>query len=305
MTSFVVIYFSNKTVFNKIMIMIGLKVKRYTSQRKAAVTLDIPHHQIFLCCRNLRAEAGGFGWQYAPENKHNAAEDIDENKERDSDVEIIEKRDDTDQHKSNPSHNVGNRALIAARLREYAKNKAKKNDIQTKTQRKSAPQPVIAINLKSGLQEKRYSSQNKATLELRISKRHISECCQGIRAEAGGFGWQYAPENKLNTAEVEDIDANEERDSDVEIIEKRDDTDQYKKNNNINIHGVGDRDLIAARLREYAKNKVTNKENRWKGLSKNTINQVAQSTSKKGCGGQPVYSINLTTGLLKLFIKSH
>jgi hypothetical protein len=288
------------------MIIIGLKVGRYNSQRKAAVVLGIPHHQIFLCCRNLRAEAGGFGWQYAPENKQNAAEveDNDGNEERDSDVEIIEKKDDTDQYKDN-IHVVGNRDLIAARLREYAKKVAKKNDVQTKTQRKSAPQPVISINLKSGLQEKRYSSQNKATLELRISKRHISECCQGIRAEAGGFGWQYAPENKQNAAEVEGIDGNEERDSDVEIIEKKDDTDKYKKNNNINIHGVGDRDLIAARLKEYAKNKVINKENRRKGLSKNTTNQVAQSRSKKGCGGQPVCSINLTTGLLLLSIKSH
>lgn len=43
----------------------GIKMMRYSSQTKAAVTLDIPVHQISLCCRGFKDDAGGFGWQYA------------------------------------------------------------------------------------------------------------------------------------------------------------------------------------------------------------------------------------------------
>jgi hypothetical protein len=59
-------------------------------------------------------------------------------------------------------------------------------------------------------------------------------------------------------------------------------------------HGVDDRNLIAARLSEYARNKVTNKENR----------EETKTTKKKGCRGHPVNSINLITGLSQLSIKS-
>lgn len=43
----------------------GFKVKRYSSQSKAAALLGIPKHHISLCCRGKMPNAGGFGWQHA------------------------------------------------------------------------------------------------------------------------------------------------------------------------------------------------------------------------------------------------
>lgn len=47
----------------------------------------------------------------------------------------------------------------------------------------------------TGLKEKRFSSQRKATVALGLNKKYISECLHGLRPEAGGYGWQYASGN--------------------------------------------------------------------------------------------------------------
>jgi hypothetical protein len=52
--------------------------------------------------------------------------------------------------------------------------------------------PVNAVNLRTGLPVKTYSSTKAAATALDLTYYQISRCCQGLIPEAGGFGWQHA-----------------------------------------------------------------------------------------------------------------
>lgn len=61
----------------------------------------------------------------------------------------------------------------------------------TQRQAISRSQAVIGVNLTTGLKVK-YSSQTTAAATVGILHNLISRCCLGLRANAGGFSWQYA-----------------------------------------------------------------------------------------------------------------
>jgi predicted XRE-type DNA-binding protein len=144
------------------------------------------------------------------------------------------------------------------------------NRMSQEDNRQNRSKPVISIHLRTGLKVQRYASQAKAAAALGIDQSALSKCCRGKIHSAGGFSWQF--ENEGDDEEDKEGDG----DSDVQVVKTNSAVIKSKK---ANMHGVGDQDLIAARLREY--------------------NRKKESKGQKQNGRPtPVYSINLTTGLI-------
>jgi hypothetical protein len=117
-----------------------------------------------------------------------------------------------------------------------------------------------------------YSSQTIAAATIGIDGSAISKCCRGKIGSAGGFKWQYASRDAINTDRAEIIDDKDDGASDVEVTRLNRGVKEVKK---ANVSKVGNLDLIAARLREYARDKEAKGQKRRR---------------------TPVYSINLITG---------
>jgi hypothetical protein len=131
---------------------------------------------------------------------------------------------------------------------------------------------IVIIIIITGLIVQTYSSQVIAAAAVGTARSSISKCCHGSLGSTGGFKWQYASRDENNTDRAEIIDDKDDGTSDVEVAKPYGETKKVKK---ANISKVGNLDLIAARLREYARDKEAKGQKRRR---------------------TPVYSINLITG---------
>jgi hypothetical protein len=90
------------------------------------------------------------------------------------------------------SSNVDQNPSGESRSREIREEQNTNDNSHSKSIKGRKGLTVNAVNLRTGLPVKTYSSITAAATASDLTYYQISRCCQGLIPEAGGFGWKHA-----------------------------------------------------------------------------------------------------------------